>query len=340
MSHDLTTSAVARKNILNNRYALSKLEQYLALGGLLIDGEVLFFKSHVASILSIDERTIDRYLASNEEELKSSGYRILKGKSLKNIKLAQVDDINVVDLIGLKIPSLGVFSFRSVLNLAMLVTESERAKAIRSRMLDIVLDVLAEKSGGQTKFINQRDQDYLPSAFMEDSYRKQFTDALRDCLEMGNMKYAVYTDKIYKAVFCECAKEYKQILRLAEGDSTRDTMYAEVLRTLASFESGLAVQIRQQSERLVRKLKPAEVDFLLNEAANSPFLKPQIEDARVRMASRDLGFRDALHQKLESYLQAIPEADFERFLGEKSQALEERLSDPKLLAVLQRLKDR
>jgi len=79
---------------------------------------------------------------------------------------------------------------------------------------------------------------------------------------------------------------------------------------------------------------------LLAEAAASPYLKPSIENARTRMASRDLGFREALHQKLEAYVQAVPEADFERFLGERSQALEDRLSDPKLLAVLKRLKDR
>lgn len=340
MNNDLTTSAVARSNVLNNRYALGKLETHLALGGLRIEDELVFFKAQVAELLDIDERTIDRYLASHEAELKQSGYRVAKGKSLKNIKLAKVDDISVVDLIGAKVPALGVFTFRAVLNLAMLVTESERAKAIRSRMLDIVLDVVAERVGGHTRFINQRDQDYLPSAFMEDSYRKQFTNALRDHVEMGNHKYAVYTDKIYQAVFCENAREYKQVLRLADGDKTRDTMYAEVLKTLASFESGLASSIQQQALQLERKLKPAEVDQLLAEAAASPYLKPLIDDARTRMASRDLGFREALHQKLEAYIQAVPESDFERFLGERSQALEDRLSDPKLLAVLKRLKDR
>lgn len=340
MSKDLTTSSVARSNVLNNRYALSRLEEHLSLGGLRIEGEVLFFKSHVAELLDIDERTIDRYLASHEEELKQNGYRVLRGKALKDIKLAQVDDMDVVDLIGAKVPSLGVFSFRAVLNIAMLVTESERAKAIRSRMLDIVLDVVAERTGGHTRFINQRDQDYLPSAFMEESYRKQFTNALRDHVDMGNHKYAVFTDKIYQAVFCENAREYKQVLRLSEGDSTRDTMYAEVLNTLAAFESGLAVSIEQQALQLGRKLHPSEVEALLNQAAASPYLKPLIDAARTRMASRDLGFREALHHKLEAYVQAIPESDFERFLGERSLALEERLSDPKLLAVLKRLKDR
>jgi hypothetical protein len=100
MTKDLTTSAVARSNVLNNRYALSKLEEHLALGGLRIEGEVVFFKSHVAELLDIDERTIDRYIASHEPELKRNGYRVLKRKSLKNMKLAQVDDIHVVDLMS------------------------------------------------------------------------------------------------------------------------------------------------------------------------------------------------------------------------------------------------
>jgi hypothetical protein len=340
MNKDLTASPVARQNVLNNPYALAQLETHLALGGLVYHGETLFTKAQAADLLAIDERTVDRYLSSHADELKTNGYQILKGKSLKNIKLAYVDDINVVDIIDPKVPSLGMFTFRSVLNLAMLVTESERAKAIRSRMLDIVIDVVAEKAGGHTKFINQRDQEYLPAAYMEDSYRKQFTDALRDCLAMGNHKYGLYTDKIYQAVFFENALEYKKVLRLADKDKTRDTMYAEVLKAIASFEHGLAEQMRERSLDLGRKLHPTELDRMLDDAATNPFLKPSIEDARIRMASRDLGFRDALHDKLEHYIQTVPAGDFDKFLGEKSKSLEEQLSDTKTLDVLKRLKDR
>lgn len=339
MDRDLTTSAVARKNVLNNPYALEQLEVNLQLGGLKFQGETVFTKRQAAEILTVDERTIDRYVNSNGTELQANGYRVLKGKSLKELRLMDVDDINVVD-ISPKTPSLGIFSFRALLNLSMLVTESERARAIRSRMLDIVIDVIAEKSGGHTKYINQRDQDYLPAAYMEDSYRKQFTDALRDCLDIGDYKYAFYTDKIYQAVFCEKTAEYKKILRLADKDKTRDTMYAEVLRAIASFEHGLAVQMREKYKELGRKLKPSELDELIAEAESNPFLKPSIEDARIRMASRDLGFREALHEKLEHYIESVPEGDFDRFLGEKSKSLEEQLSDISMLDVLKRLKDR
>lgn len=339
MNTDLTTSPIARSNVLNNPYALSQLELNLALGGLQLEGETVFTKGQVAEILVVDERTIDRYLSSHSEELRVSGYCVAKGKLLKSLKFLYVDDTNVVD-INPKTPSLGLFTFRALLNVAMLITESERAKVIRSRMLDIVIDVIAEKAGGKTKFINQRDKDYLPAAYQEDSYRKQFTDALRDCLKMGNYKYAMYTDKIYKAVFCENAVEYKQVLKLADNDKTRDTMYAEVLKAISSFEHGLAVEMRKEFDRLGRQLTTKELDQLFVDAENNPYLKPAIEDARIRMASRDLGFRDALHEKLEHYIQSVPEGDFERFLGEKTKSLEEQLSDEKTIAMLKRLKDR
>jgi hypothetical protein len=45
----------------------------------------------------------------------------------------------------------------------------------------------------------------------------------------------------------ENAKEYKQILKLAEDDNARETMYAEVLNSIASFETGLAYEIEKRS---------------------------------------------------------------------------------------------
>lgn len=99
------------------------------------------------------------------------------------------------------LPFLVFFSFRAVLNLAMLVTESERAKTIRSRMLNIVIDVIAKKSGGSTKFINQRNSDYLPSAYMEESYRKQFTDVLNDVMARLTPYIPAIKDGGYKAIF-------------------------------------------------------------------------------------------------------------------------------------------
>jgi hypothetical protein len=83
-----------------------------------------------------------------------------------------------------------------------------------------------------------------------------------------------------------------------------------------------------------------EAEALFAKFESHPLFKPLVMNARTKMASRDLGFRDALHQKLEAYVQAIPADDFDSFLGETSKSLEDRLSDPSTLAVFKRLKDR
>ncbi|VAW12377.1 CiaB PROTEIN, partial [hydrothermal vent metagenome] len=315
MSNDLTNSPIDRQNVLNNRYALEKIEAHLALGGLAFEGDILFTKQQLTQMYEVSSTTVERYIKNHGEELKNNGYQLLKGKKLKEFK--KIADGTFIDE-GTKTSVLGVFNFRAMLNFAMLLTESERAKAVRSRILDIVIDVVAERAGGHTKFINQRDTDYLPAAYREYSYRKVFTDALDQYLDMGQFKYGVYTNKIYQLVFKENAKEYKQILKLAKGDKVRDTFYAEVLKAIASIENGLADDMKCQYEALGRKLKPAELDELLHRLNDNPYLKPIIDDARTKMASRDMSFRDALHTKLESYLQTVPEGDVEKFLGEAS----------------------
>jgi hypothetical protein len=337
MKKDLTESTISRQNILNNQYALEKVELNLALGGTTWKDERIFTKTQVSSLLSVDERTIDRYIEQNNDELSSNGYKVIKGKELKELKENFGNDMNVAT----KTTILGVFSFRAVLNISMLITESEKAKIIRSKILDIAIDAVAQKAGGHTKYINQRDEGYLPASYQEYSYRKEFTDALKHYLNMSDRyKYGIYTNKIYEMIFLENASEYKKILNLAEKEKVRDTMYSEVLKAIASFEHGLAQEMKTKSEELGRKLSQSELDSIIKNAASNPYMKPSIDDARVKMASRDLCFRDALHNKLEGYIQSVPQSDFDKFLGETSKSLEERLSDPETLDVLKRLKDR
>ena len=54
---------------------------------------------------------------------------------------------------------LGVFSFRAFLNLAMLMRESSKAALLRKAILDIAIDTINIRTGGATKYINQRDED-------------------------------------------------------------------------------------------------------------------------------------------------------------------------------------
>lgn len=91
-------------------------------------------------------------------------------------------------------PQIAIFGFKAFLNMAMLLTESENAKVLRKIMLDIVIDFVNQRTGGSTKYINQRDQDFISAFLQEENYRREFTDALRDYVDMGNSKYAIYTD--------------------------------------------------------------------------------------------------------------------------------------------------
>ena len=56
------------------------------------------------------------------------------------------------------------------------------------------------------------------------------------------------------------------------------------------------------------------------------------------MASRDLAFRDALHLQLKNYISPVQTDEFERFIGQKSKELADRLEEAK--DVFKRLKER
>lgn len=334
---DLTVSEIDRQNILNNKKAVENIQIYLGVSGMLFQGEYRFTRQQISEFYLIDNSTIDRYLSLHEKELKHNGYTNLKGKALKEFK----EEFGWMLKEGTKAPQLGIFNFRSFLNLGMLLTESDKAKAIRSKLLDIVIDTLNEKLGGSTMFINQREEDYLIAMAREPYYRKEFTEALNKYLDMGAYKYSYYTDAIYKAIFLEKSAEYRALLKLEEKENVRDTMYSEILRLIASFEIGIADSMKSKSNNLNRKLNQTELDQLIDEFSKQRFWIPQIEDARNKMATRDYGLRNIIHERLKPYINSITQEDYDKFLGDKSKDLLERvIENPDLLDVFKRLKDR
>ncbi len=340
MARDLTTSAVDRQNILNNPYALKEIEAATRIRGIAFEGRSVVLKEQVAAFFEVTVRTVENYLEKHADELVANGYEVLRGKRLQSFKLAINEmDVPETDFGNIaKAPQLSILAFPAFLNLAMLMTESERARLLRQAILDIVIDTINRRTGGGTKYINQRDEDFLHAAFNEENYRKQFTDALRDCVDMGNFKYPLYTDKIYVSIFREKAQEYRKVLRLTEKERVRETVYSEVLDLIASYECGFAEVLQRESGLKRRKLTSWEVDLLFAAFEDASHWKPFIERARNKMASRDLAFRDALHQQLTDYVTPLKREEFERFLGEKSKELEERLAEA--TDVLKRLKER
>lgn len=340
MSKDLTNSAVDRQNILNNPYALAEIEKAAGIRGIPFEGKTVVLKEQVASFFEVTPRTVDNYLEKFSAELRQNGYELLKGKRLQAFILGIPEGFAHETNFASKsmIRQLAVFDFRAFLNLAMLMTESERAGLLRKAILDIVIDTINRRTGGGTKYINQRDEDFIQSAFIEENYRKQFTDALKDCVDMGNFKYALYTDKIYVSIFREQAHDYRRVLRLDNRANVRDTFYSEVLDLIAAYECGFGDALVQAFKAKGQKLTSWEVDGIFSKFEAQAHWKPLIEKARIKMASRDLAFRDALHLQLQEYVTPLKRDEFERFLGEKSKELADRLEEAK--DVMKRLKER
>ena len=88
MSKDLTSSAVDRQNILNNRYALAEIEKAAGIRGIPFEGKTVVLKEQVAVFFEVTLRTVENYLEQNAEELARNGYEVLKGNRLKTLKLA------------------------------------------------------------------------------------------------------------------------------------------------------------------------------------------------------------------------------------------------------------
>ena len=331
---DLTISNIERQNVLNNRFAVSKIREHLNIEGMLFEGEYRFTKKMVADFYEVEERTIERYLEKYSDELSANGYILCKGKLLKELKLQFAPVINV----GSKTTQLGLFNFRSFLDMGMLLTESEKAKKVRSLILDFVITTINEKTGGGTKYINRRDVHYLPAAITEENYRKNLTSAINQYVDWHpTYKYSQITDFIYKAVFKENAKEYREVLKLDSKDNVRHTLYSEVLLVISSFENGVGAAISEQLKKNGgRLLTVDEVEHIVNELAEHPMQKPYLNDARTKMASRDFSFRDAYHGNIADYLQAVTPEEFERFIGDQSIDFDRILADNK--DVLKRLK--
>jgi hypothetical protein len=127
-------------------------------------------------------------------------------------------------------------------------------------------------------------------------------------------------------------------LQLEEKENPRDTMYAEVLKLIASFESGISYEMKKKQEAGGRKLQPEELDILIKDFSEHPLYIPLIEVARSKMASRDYGFRNIVHQRLKEYNKCVKPEDYERFLGNKSRELIDRVEEN--IDVFKRLKDR
>ena len=97
---------------------------------ILWEGKLFVTREMTANFFDVDIRTISRYLEQNSEELSANGYQVLRGKKLKAFLEAAKNSGKDI-CVPTKTTILGVFYFRAFLNMAMLLSESEKARALR-----------------------------------------------------------------------------------------------------------------------------------------------------------------------------------------------------------------
>ena len=138
---DFVTEKNLRSKAVENELSIAKMQMVKEL--LLLDGTELATTEMVATYYNVEIDTIKKVVERNYIELTSNGYRVLEGEELRDIKsLCQLKS---------RARSLALFSKRAILNVGMLLRDSEVAKELRSRLLDIIYD--ADKGIGNTQTI-------------------------------------------------------------------------------------------------------------------------------------------------------------------------------------------
>jgi hypothetical protein len=342
---NISGAKIDRQNILNNPYALENIQKEIrGLEFIEFENKMVITKQAVVEFFDVSEDTIDRALIEFSDELTKNGYEIITGKRLTDLKKAY-DTRKFAGNIPSKTPRIGIFDFKAFLNLSMVLTGSDVAREMRTRILDIVISTMQEKVGKSKKYINQRDKTFLPSYLSNTEVRKEFTDCIKNCVEGNNNKYPYLTNLIYKSLFGENATEYRNLLKLGVRENLRGTFYREILDVISGYEEGISCAIQEEYKKKKRKLSIQETEIVMNECFNSPFLRVPRETARRLMASRDKVFREIIHDALMPYIEELPKEEYEKFLADDSKVIESKTKEflelvDKHKDVFERLKDK
>lgn len=104
----------------------------------------------VSNYYKVDIEAVQKVIQRNRDELKEDGYKVFKGKELMDIKSKSQ--------LKTRAGSLSLFTKRSILRVGMLLRDSEIAKEIRTKLLDITHD--SEKgNGNMNTIINEIDEE-------------------------------------------------------------------------------------------------------------------------------------------------------------------------------------
>ena len=138
--NELLTNAKRREENMGRVEVLDKVGTLLSL-----PNTELYTTEMVANYYEVGIEAIKSLIHDNQDEIQKNGYKVLNGDELSSLKkLCQIKS---------RARSLATFTKRTVLNVGMLLRDSEIAKEVRSRLLDVAHD--SEKGNGNMTIIDE-----------------------------------------------------------------------------------------------------------------------------------------------------------------------------------------
>lgn len=288
---------------------------------------LVFTKWQLERLFGTSAISIGKCAKSHTNELKGNDYIILRGEELESF-LVSLEPRKIKSNIKhnldiLRIKGLELFTFKALLNLAMLLPESKTAKFIRHRILDIAIDTVAERDNCHTKYVN-RSIKYIFPAVMRRYYSCSiaFQSAVDRYIESSVSVYKNYTgqefkssaavhyDRVYELIFGDKHEHYRQYLgqytsasecnREKDRSKSRFRTYSliknrlrivlcqEIQQAITNIENLLAEEIKSAFKQQNRKIKFKDLDRIVSNCENDRRFKPFIESARAKIATVDL----------------------------------------------------
>jgi hypothetical protein len=180
---NLVENKQAREELIGHLEALDKVKSI----AFLTKDMILDTKS-VADYYDVSKSVIDSVVNRNKEELISNGLKVIKGEELKEFKahLQDASDLNRLKFVS----SLTLFTKRTILNVAMLLTESIVAEKVRDYLLNIedkttvgqkeeAIEEVADKT------IESLNLKLLRKQFREEKKLVEIQSAVEKCIAFG-----------------------------------------------------------------------------------------------------------------------------------------------------------
>ena len=251
MSVNLTNSYCDRQKILNNPILVREIEKhlniYISLGTIPFKTAGFATKQLIESCFEVSTQTIDECIATNQQELKASGYIRIKDTELEEFlescdvnSIRRIGNYKIKDYRDLKIDRIEIFTYKTWLNIVMLLPGSQRAEFVRNRILDIVIDLVAKREGLQIRYINQSlDHWNGDVGYGYVIYSNSFKNTIEKYLDLDNIKqrplsrlnkyvsFAQSYREIYKLVFGEKYQGYKDSIANNVSSYSLDRIHRE-----------------------------------------------------------------------------------------------------------------